>query len=106
MRSIAQINNKLTHLAHIQQLSCLNRCLAGSHVQYLLPQIAAIDITHLPQHFADSIDKILSSISLDIRRQTAYTQQLSPALAASTPKARNSSLCSSINAISSAAIST
>ena len=75
MRGIAQINNQLTHLPHIQQLSCLNRCLAGSHVQYLLPQIAAIDITHFPQHFADSIDKILSGICLDIRRQTAYTQQ-------------------------------
>lgn len=48
MRSIAQINNQLTHLPHIQQLSCLNRRLAGSHVQHLLPQIAAIYITHFP----------------------------------------------------------
>ena len=75
MRGIAQINNQLTHLAHIQQLSCFDRRLAGSHVQHLLPQIAAIDITHFPQHFADSIDKILSSICLDIRRQTAHAQQ-------------------------------
>ena len=75
MRSIAQINNQLTHLPHIQQLSCLNCRLAGSHVQHLLPQIAAIDITHFPQHFADSIDKIFSSICLDIRRQTAHAQQ-------------------------------
>ena len=44
-------------------------------MQHLLPQIAAVDITHFAQHFADSVDKILGGIRLDIRRQAAHAQQ-------------------------------
>ncbi|EJX01983.1 hypothetical protein EVA_09912 [gut metagenome] len=39
MSSVAQIHNKLTHLAHIEQLPCFDSSLAGSHMQQLLTQV-------------------------------------------------------------------
>lgn len=72
---IAQLNNQLTHLPHIQQLSCLNGSLAGRHVQHLLAQITACQITaQLSQHFTDFVDKILSVLRLNVRRQATDTQ--------------------------------